>query len=130
MVDLNTKLEVATRTRISERHLDNCFAAGNGPVRTYIGKRVFVREHHFQEWLARLAEKPEPPEVNLADHGDGISALTNLVQHGSLDLLVVQIDNALPTKDAAGANETDIAAATDISIEKPRCRLPVRHRAG
>jgi hypothetical protein len=57
MSNLLTKEKVAARADISIRKLDTLFKTGNGPRRTYIGKRAFVLEDDYQEWLSECSER-------------------------------------------------------------------------
>ncbi|MEX3990587.1 helix-turn-helix transcriptional regulator [Paraburkholderia sp. EG286A] len=54
--------ETAQRARVSVAHLHNLWAAGKGPARTRIGRRVFVTEEALRAWVASMTE-PADREV-------------------------------------------------------------------
>jgi hypothetical protein len=76
MAKLLTKQEVAANLRISRRKLDYLFARGEGPNRTFIGKRVRVTEPHYEQWLAECAERHESP-VDAEQHDAPFDRNTN-----------------------------------------------------
>jgi helix-turn-helix protein len=57
MSELLTTEDVAARANTSVRKMADLFKAGDGPKRTYIGKRAFVHENDFQQWLLECSER-------------------------------------------------------------------------
>ncbi len=64
---LLTPREVACQARVTVRSLHNYWRAGNGPRRTCIGGRVFVREEDFLAWLDSCAEGAAAPALQHAE---------------------------------------------------------------
>ena len=56
--NLLSRDEVSQRLRIAPVTLDTYWRRGNGPIRTRIGGRIFVREEHLAQWVASCAESP------------------------------------------------------------------------
>jgi len=64
--ELLTKDEVAERTHVSRRYLEQRIAAGTGPATLHIGRRVLVRSDALQAWLERLSEKDAITQAAIA----------------------------------------------------------------
>lgn len=58
--ELLTKDEVAKRTHVSRRYIEQRIAAGTGPETLHVGRRVLVSSDAFQAWIERLASQQRP----------------------------------------------------------------------
>jgi hypothetical protein len=64
--NLLTKDEAAKAVRVTSRTLQNLWHRNGGPVRTFIGGRVFVREDHLTAWMDACAQARPQPEAEAA----------------------------------------------------------------